>query len=509
MFLLTETTLFFLNRALDARSNKKLALGGQVKTWAAGNAQVPGLELGQSAPSTVLGTTPATSVSARSSQLEETDSTHFGNNNFLEPFRDEVNNGAERADTVGGIKGKARQIAQIVETSESNDELDGEEFLTDAIRQVSKSCAMVSSSIKRKVVDTIEVSDSEPDQASDASDVMDIDVAPIPTPSDLDAAVKMINPVATRGKPGHLDQTSVSIIQTPQPPQKKIKTEQPDVSITMSSASQATRDAVEPSSGSHTNVKKTSTEIIKCRSDYSNVDLPVAANTVWLGTFINTMTLWISIQPDIWLIPEEDFVVALQTTFNAVYPQVPYTVTTQGSVYAIPLQQLLEWRSNIGSTALTMMIDFFAELDDNANIVEVAKALQDGYKFWQEDPDDVSPSCAYRSSFMLELLTSAYLSNVSGAINIPQWETKELLAGKDMESVIALCAAAVEHAVEFISDRLIDINEVLASMADNGGKMWIKLPKVLNKAMGKETSGPFMHLKLGNSNLGIPLIAGH
>ncbi|KIK92861.1 hypothetical protein PAXRUDRAFT_791077 [Paxillus rubicundulus Ve08.2h10] len=198
-------------------------------------------------------------------------------------------------------------------------------------------------------------------------------------------------------------------------------------------------------------------EIIKRCSDYSNVDLPVAANTVWLGTFINTITLWISVQPDIWLIPEEDLVVALQTTFNTVYPQVPYTMTAQGSVYVI-----------------------------------VAKALQDGYKFLQENPDNVSPSRAYRSNFMLELLTSAYLSMVSGAINIPQWETKELLAGKDMESVIALCAVAVEHAVEFISDRLIDVDEVLASMADNGGKMWIKLPKVLNKATGKETSGPFM-----------------
>ncbi|KIJ57930.1 hypothetical protein HYDPIDRAFT_46803, partial [Hydnomerulius pinastri MD-312] len=114
------------------------------------------------------------------------------------------------------------------------------------------------------------------------------------------------------------------------------------------------------------------------------------------------------------------------------------------------LQRLSEWRSNIGSTALAMMIDFFAELDDDADIVEVAKALQDGYKFLQEDPDD------------------------------------------DMEGVIALCAAAVERAVEFIADRLIDVDEVLASMADNGGKMRIKLPKVLNKATGKETSGPFM-----------------
>lgn len=50
----------------------------------------------------------------------------------------------------------------------------------------------------------------------------------------------------------------------------------------------------------------------------------------------------------------------------------------------------------------------------------------------------------------------------------------------------------MEHAIKYITDGTIDIDNVLTAMADAGdSKIRFKLPKVLNKATGKNTSTTF------------------
>lgn len=47
--------------------------------------------------------------------------------------------------------------------------------------------------------------------------------------------------------------------------------------------------------------------------------------------------------------------------------------------------------------------------------------------------------------------------------------------------------------MKFIKDGTIDVEQVLTDMAENPeGKMKFTLPKVLNRATGRETTGPFM-----------------
>ncbi|KIK83402.1 hypothetical protein PAXRUDRAFT_27519 [Paxillus rubicundulus Ve08.2h10] len=290
-----------------------------------------------------------------------------------------------------------QQLQQsIIKAVEPDDELDGDEsHMNIKISQPH----IVSGSLKRKADEGEVVPDSEPENlTSDTEDAMEINM------------------------------TSASIIQMPQPPQKKVKIEQAGAFVKTLPTSQTGKDS-ELSGPTY----KTSREVIKCHSDYSNMDLPVPANVVWSHTFIDTATLWASIQLNVWVILEEDLVVALQTIFNAMYPQVDYTITAQGSVYAIIC---------IGSFCLSELTKSY-ELPDDTDVLEVEKTLHDGYKFLQEDPDNPSPSHAYRSGFMLELLASVHLSNISSAVNIPQWKTKELMAGKDMEGIVSLCAAAV------------------------------------------------------------------
>ncbi|KAF8133248.1 hypothetical protein EV363DRAFT_1162608 [Boletus edulis] len=177
----------------------------------------------------------------------------------------------------------------------------------------------------------------------------------------------------------------------------------------------------------------------------------------WSRSFIPTTTLWCSIQNNIWNVPDDEFAVALQAIFCVVYPDVKYCVNTSGSVFSLASQCVSEWRSGIGSTALIMMIDFFSQLDDDADIRTTADYLKSEYRFLREDPDSLEPAGMFRSVFLLELLTRTHL--------------------------------ILERAINFIANRTIDVEKVLAEWASSAdSKNKIKLPKVVNPLTGRGSS---------------------
>ncbi|KAG6371005.1 hypothetical protein JVT61DRAFT_10725 [Boletus reticuloceps] len=106
-------------------------------------------------------------------------------------------------------------------------------------------------------------------------------------------------------------------------------------------------------------------ESVKKRSEYTMKDLPVPSDQRWSCGIIGTLTLWCGSQPNMWVIPDEVFVAALQDIFNNVYPGIKYRVTTNCSVHAVALQRISEWRSGFGSAALALMISYFAKLPDD------------------------------------------------------------------------------------------------------------------------------------------------
>ncbi|KAG2029136.1 hypothetical protein BDR03DRAFT_1018861 [Suillus americanus] len=145
-------------------------------------------------------------------------------------------------------------------------------------------------------------------------------------------------------------------------------------------------------------------EVIKLCGQYHNTDLPVPANSKW--------------------------------------------VNPNGAVFAVTQQRLLEWRSNIGSAALAIIVDFYSHIKDTPN-AEVAKHLLKKYV-------------------------------------IPALNTDELSL-EGMDGAIVLCIVALERALKFVRDNIIKVKEVLVSMAT--GECAVKLPMVLNKATGKMSSG--------------------
>ncbi|KAI6036963.1 hypothetical protein PISMIDRAFT_108813 [Pisolithus microcarpus 441] len=210
---------------------------------------------------------------------------------------------------------------------------------------------------------------------------------------------------------------------------------------------------------------------------YTIKDLPVPSNdSRWSRRLVGTVTLWAGAQPNVWVIPEESLVATVQIVWNTVFPHVKYRVTPDGSVMAIIQQRLAEWRSGIGSTAICIVIDFFSKLDDDMDIVTTAEGLLEDYAFLCETPGNPSSEGMFRSPFLIKLLGTAHLNDIMGYVDIPQLGTKELAAGKDMAGIVGMASAALERAVKYIVEGIIDVD---------------KLPRVLNKATGKSTSTSF------------------
>ncbi|KIK81740.1 hypothetical protein PAXRUDRAFT_155330 [Paxillus rubicundulus Ve08.2h10] len=236
-------------------------------------------------------------------------------------------------------------------------------------------------------------------------------------------------------------------------------------------------------------------DVIKKHANYNNKDLPAPSDQRWSHSFISMETLWCSIQPNMWSIPEEELTLALQAIFNIVYPGVKYQVTTSSSVFSVMLQWLSECQSGFDSTALAMLIDFFSKLDDDVNVHGVAKDLKTGYTFLQEDPDSPQEEGMFHSTFLLELIGSTHLSNITGFVEVPGWDVWGMASGKNGKGVITMASAALECTVKFIAEGIIDVEQVLADMANSPNrKMKIKLQKVLNKQTRRETLAPFQFL---------------
>ncbi|KIJ67661.1 hypothetical protein HYDPIDRAFT_165537 [Hydnomerulius pinastri MD-312] len=404
-------------------TSKKFAFGGQVKNWAVNVA-----DANKSAGSTTSTThmPPSTTIShlvishsSAATSLGNQSHTPAAPTNTPETtsfkiFADEVDEAEERAATLSWSKARVntdREILSIIPASESNVEL--EEPLSQF--------HIASSSIKRKA-DTLEaadiVSDSEPECDPQGPDAMEIDE---PAPEDIDTTTKIIEPTPVKGR-GHCTTAaaSVGITQAPLPPPKKVKLEESEPTIVAPLNTSLINIAASDSQVQGTSIWYDADgyilKTIKKRNKYSSKDLPVPGDNRWSRGVIATITLWCSVQPNVWSIPEEQMAPALQVIFDNVYPGIKYRVTPAGSIFAI--------------------------YNDDIDIPAAAAGLFENYKFLQEDPDDPSPECLFHSPFLIQLLASTHLSDITGFVNIPGWNTTELTRGKDHVGVIALGSAA-------------------------------------------------------------------
>ncbi|KAI6097638.1 hypothetical protein EV401DRAFT_1895469 [Pisolithus croceorrhizus] len=442
---------------------------------------------------------PPSTLTFRSLTTQSSNTTSFSNRNIVpqgpsadtpeldgmtEAFGDTVDDENERASTVDKDK-KGENAKRVVAISPASADSDGE--LNNKIILPS-ACAKgvgIPGSVtgKRKVEEVDALYDSEPDDIG-APYQMEIND---PTPRDVEEAHRMLRKesgtlrTTASIRPHVLLATSVGVIHEPiMPLQKKVKVEEIKYTIAPSpmDAVFSTSDASTSSTPAMFQYDAEGYIIENIKKRYTIKDLPVPSND--------------SAQPNVWVIPEESLVATVQMVWNTVFPHVKYRVTPDGSVMAIIQQCLAEWSSGIGSTAICIVIDFFSKLDDDMDIVATAEGLLEDYAFLCESPGKPSSEGMFRSPFLIKLLSTAHLNDVMGYVDIPQLAMKELAAGKDMAGVVGMASVALERAVKYIAEGIIDVDKVLADMMEAGdGKIRFKLPRVLNKATGKSTSTSF------------------
>lgn len=101
---------------------------------------------------------------------------------------------------------------------------------------------------------------------------------------------------------------------------------------------------------------------------------------------------------------------------------------------------MCDWRHNIASTALAIVISLLQCASNDCEVKDMADILLDSCSFLYEDLDTSSPNKAFRSNFMLQLLNAAHLQYVNGAlqslfaISLPLYT---------YSGIIGLCGAAV------------------------------------------------------------------
>lgn len=107
------------------------------------------------------------------------------------------------------------------------------------------------------------------------------------------------------------------------------------------------------------------------------------------------------------------------------------------------MQRIDEWRSSFSSSALALMLHFFASLDDDDDMRSAAEFLVTDYRFLREDPGALEPTEPFRSAFLLILVAITHLGDIAAFVDVPGWDMREMAAGKDGEGVIAIASAAV------------------------------------------------------------------
>ncbi|KAG1792444.1 uncharacterized protein HD556DRAFT_1379572 [Suillus plorans] len=187
----------------------------------------------------------------------------------------------------------------------------------------------------------------------------------------------------------------------------------------------------------------TTPEHMKARGAYRTVDLPAAmqADQRWTKRYLPTIMLWAGSYEDIWVIPDEVLLHHAQLIFDAVYKDLNIFLVHNGVVHSLTAQRISEWRSNFGSTAIAIIMDFMTRNSEFAPS-DLATSLVHDWAFLYENPDSPSPLTAYRSPFILQLLGTAHLNAVKGYVEVPSFDMHELVTS-GMSRVLALSAVAV------------------------------------------------------------------
>ncbi|KIJ18394.1 hypothetical protein PAXINDRAFT_153728 [Paxillus involutus ATCC 200175] len=293
-------------------------------------------------------------------------------------------------------------------------------------------------------------------------------------------------------------QTSVTAAIT-KPPVKKIKVEPGSVTSTGPPATTIPCSLSATASPPVTltiltNVSDASGGSITETQCFKNTYLPPALlkDKKWRRVVTSTLFLWAASQANVFNITKSQIASALKHILPVVFLdrlQLLEGLDTNSPIVAIAYQCLCEWCHGVGSTALALMINFFAKFEAD-KIQEMSAMLLEHLVFLYEGLNRDDPSKAFWLHFMIELLTATHLQSIKGFVHVPALNTHALLE----------CAV-----------RLINWGKIDLTQNNVKGKGTVKTPLKLNKGCAKESNAAhaFSDQNLGDRARKLTISAGN
>ncbi|KAG1718708.1 hypothetical protein EDD22DRAFT_855316 [Suillus occidentalis] len=187
-----------------------------------------------------------------------------------------------------------------------------------------------------------------------------------------------------------------------------------------------------------------------------NSHLPSAVqNLSFRSIFIPTVMHWVGNNSYPWTIPDEKLSDILEDIFMAVWKQPGDFRNDDGCnlAFNVVCQRISEWRGNFGSTAITILMAFFASTDEfktkEARKDYAEYQLEDS-RFVYEDPDNEDSPGAFLSEFILRIF----------AVQLNATQGRQIIDSLDFglpgyQTALALTTAAAERALILARDDLI------------------------------------------------------
>ncbi|KAG1809838.1 uncharacterized protein HD556DRAFT_1452289 [Suillus plorans] len=223
-------------------------------------------------------------------------------------------------------------------------------------------------------------------------------------------------------------------------------------------------------------------KIRKGKAKNSDLSSRVLEQGQWRTVFLPSLMYWVGNDNNGWSIPESELESALEDVYYAVYPRSRRghcEFLTDGFPFQLVSQRIHEWRAAFGSTAVSVLMAFFAstpEYETQEAREEYTKYQLQDCCFIYEDPKNEEQPGTFLSEYILCTFAS-HLTAISGRVRV---DALVQFGKPGYLTVLVLAAAAAEHALLLVKDHLL----IDSDPSDNGGKGH-KILQTLNEATNK------------------------
>ncbi|KAH9043906.1 hypothetical protein EDB85DRAFT_1855214 [Lactarius pseudohatsudake] len=218
-------------------------------------------------------------------------------------------------------------------------------------------------------------------------------------------------------------------------------------------------------------------------------------NNQFCGVFIPTYKWWVGTQGNPWVIPDDVAISVLQTIWDAIYKDVPWTVNANDCVFE---RHLCEWCSSFKCAADIMLEQFFKckenceKFKSYGSHQELVKNMLEDCKFvWVKVGKsiglDLKALCA---PFILQVFAT-HLNCIVGAKDVPSLEATSIdgdtsaVAKYPPKGALAPAIAAVKRTLQLWADgEMKALDSGGANLKKQANKPIIKALSKLNPATG-------------------------